>query len=679
MSDLPAWVGHVSLGVGTSAFFGGAMWLDTLFEGAHHFDVAFAFFRFLNLFTDFVFIAWVWSQTDRYQLIKYCMLGTVILSFIANAIGMWIQMKEYFSFPRFRKWMQQNQAEMFVTAVTIVACIDCYFLVILSSRIFHMKMFAAPQPPHKAKLPYENITTLFQDLPLTCFQIYFIDDFDNWTFVRQLSFVLSVANVFYYLAYMSLQLIMARMQASDTSKFLMCTMITDKTSEVDAIYDIWQQLNDQQPTQDPPDLLMFFYNCTYDTEALSMAMKEHFKGVPIWGGTTTACAFTDQKIIVNKKNKFMSCMAFFDPHGQYDVCHGSFAEESDFSQRLMKKSRAFKDLRLIFLTCGPGNEENAIDTVEEAVQSTKIPIYGGSSADNTLSGNWRQFAIESDGTFTQTQGNGIVVALMDPTVEFSHKIFSGFQPSNCSGKVTKSEGRRIYTIDDEPAATVYKRWTANFIDDQANDNILGPSALYPLGVLLSHNQSTYQTEYKLLHPATVEPDGSITLYAEVAEGEYVDLMSATKLELSLKFPQLARNLGDFGIEHDDITGALCVFCGGCAMNIAENLPMIQNLFADALDAPMCSYFTFGEQGCTATGKNFHGNLMFNMVLFSCNKKNRYKFTLVDRKSLIEEFVDISKLAFSEIERYSPEWIKTVVGFKPDAKTAVADEEHSKDD
>jgi hypothetical protein len=43
---------------------------------------------------------------------------------------------------------------------------------------------------------------------------------------------------------------------------------------------------------------------------------------------------------------------------------------------------------LIWITCAPGDEEGIIAGIEEKLGRTTTPIIGGSSADNTVEGNW---------------------------------------------------------------------------------------------------------------------------------------------------------------------------------------------------------------------------------------------------------------------------------------------------
>ena len=64
-----------------------------------------------------------------------------------------------------------------------------------------------------------------------------------------------------------------------------------------------------------------------------------------------------------------------------------------------------------------------------------------------------------------------------------------------------------------------------------------------------------------------------------------------------------------------------MYCGGCGLALGEDVAGVAPAFgaATAEGKPFIGTFTFGEQGCFATGPpravNRHGNLMFACAVF----------------------------------------------------------------
>jgi hypothetical protein len=82
---------------------------------------------------------------------------------------------------------------------------------------------------------------------------------------------------------------------------------------------------------------------------------------------------------------------------------------------------------------------------------TNIPIAGGSAADNTIEGHWNQFA---NGV---VYSGGVVVTAMFPSTGVHSFFWSGYYTTEHRGTVTQASGRTIHTIDNRPAAEVYKK------------------------------------------------------------------------------------------------------------------------------------------------------------------------------------------------------------------------------
>jgi hypothetical protein len=202
----------------------------------------------------------------------------------------------------------------------------------------------------------------------------------------------------------------------------------------------------------------------------------------------------------------------------------------------------------------------------------------------------------------------------------SFAYHNGYAPTEHSGVVTRSEGRRLIEIDNRPAGEVYDQWTGGqTLPENAADvpvSILSESTFTPLGRYLD---SVGEVPYFLLaHPATLNTDGSIELFADVSEGDRLTLMQGSVNSLTEragKVANLAMRVGE--MDPSQIEGALVVYCGGCMLAVQDSMDAVVSGVNEALKgAPFLGVFTFGEQGMVMDGQNRHGNLMISCIVFS---------------------------------------------------------------
>ncbi len=83
-----------------------------------------------------------------------------------------------------------------------------------------------------------------------------------------------------------------------------------------------------------------------------------------------------------------------DENGAYGVGSADITECSPFKagatslqKALANAERPYESPALIWCSLPPGNEERILEGFASVV-GTKVPIFGGSMADNTVSGNW---------------------------------------------------------------------------------------------------------------------------------------------------------------------------------------------------------------------------------------------------------------------------------------------------
>jgi hypothetical protein len=267
----------------------------------------------------------------------------------------------------------------------------------------------------------------------------------------------------------------------------------------------------------------------------------------------------------------------------------------------------------VLLTAPPGREEDLLLGIAD-VLGAHVPVAGGSSGDEAVTGNWWQ---AGNGSVGQELA---VVTVLFPSGAVVSSFHSGYEVTNLSGKITRASGRQLHEIDGRPAAQVYDEWTEGALAEIVAGGGKIPqktSALHPLGRRAGASGDV--VEFVLSFLDTVLPDGTLTLFTEVREGEPVWAMRGTDNTLVGRAGRVARaSLDALSQERGRarVRGALVMFCAASAVYVRDRLPeVVAGLDVTLGDCPYLGAFTFGEQGRFLAGGNRHGNMMISVVLF----------------------------------------------------------------
>lgn len=326
------------------------------------------------------------------------------------------------------------------------------------------------------------------------------------------------------------------------------------------------------------------------------------------GGSSCLGVMTDQGVFLQQDS--LAVLMIRDDDGHYGS-GSAVIEDFDTAKAtrealtlaLQKAGRPFQVPELVWCMQPPGTEEAVLKQIEQ-VLGKKVPVYGGSSADDDVSGQWLQY----DGVTIHQ--NAVVIAVFYPSVAISHFFHSGYIPTEHRGTATKVTGRLLQEIDHQPAVDVYSRWLNRTI----SGNYMQQTTLHPLGSVIEQSQLDLPL-YMLSLPTNFHPDGSIELFAEVEQGKQLCLMTS-------EVPRLLSRTGTMCdcarsvLPLQRVSGGIIIFCGACLLSIKDQMASVHDNVQIALDgAPFLLAFTFGEQGYAVDQTNRHGNLMYATVLF----------------------------------------------------------------
>jgi len=307
-----------------------------------------------------------------------------------------------------------------------------------------------------------------------------------------------------------------------------------------------------------------------------------------------------------------------DPDGDYGSAAGDFgsspraAAQAVLERALQRADRPGEKPELVWLAVTAGSEEEVLAGLRDVI-GDDVPVIGGTAADDDISGQWK--VAGPDGTF----GSGLAVSVFFPSRPLSFAYQNGYAPTEHTGTVTAADGRNLLQIDGRPAAEVYSEWTNQSVPVASagvSRQILSESTFWPLGREIT---SVGNVPYHLLaHPAVSEADGTIGLFAEVAEGEVLTQMNGSPESLIARAGRVASLACSSGqVSPDAVKGALIIYCGGCMLSVQDRLDeVIDGLRGVLTPAPFLGLFTFGEQGQIVGAGNRHGNLMISCIIFS---------------------------------------------------------------
>lgn len=380
-----------------------------------------------------------------------------------------------------------------------------------------------------------------------------------------------------------------------------------------------------------PHLVIIYCSFDYDFEDIVAMIRNRTPQVTLHGGTSCMGAMT-QNGIASENGSGLSIMGIYDPEGGYGVGavpignHPEKAAEFAIHAALEQANRPGEVPEMVLLTAVPGCEEAVLRGIGNII-GDGVPIAGGSSADNSIKGEWKQF------TKHTVLENGVVVTVLFPSTEMMFAFHSGYNSTQTKGIVTKANAhettdhngltadtdkRTLIKIDDRPAAQVYNDWVGGAISDALPNggNILNMTTLHPLGRIAGYiGDIPY---YQLVHPETVTADGGLTLFSDINKDDEITLMQGTIDSLISRAGRVALSALESSHAHSaEVAGGLIIYCAGCMLTVQDRLDEVVASFQNALPGiPFMGTFTFGEQGCFLNGKNRHGNLMISVLLFS---------------------------------------------------------------
>lgn len=353
-------------------------------------------------------------------------------------------------------------------------------------------------------------------------------------------------------------------------------------------------------------IAFIFSSVKYDTQKLVDGAKEELGTAPIIGCTSNGGILVPDGYITSE-NGFAGIMAIGDP----DTSVGVAGSPKLLTARETGRKVAIDAMNKVgttfppayyFMIASPGEEEEYAKGVQDIIGD--VPMFGGSCADDDLSGKWKIFT--SDTVFSE----GVAVAFFFTNKKLVNEYTGKYHETVNSGIITEIEGKRtLKEINHMQAMKQYAEWTGFKTRNLMGSKMLTASILKPLGVKTPTGNITL-----IRHPMAGNPDYSINVGNDLAVNTAVIQMQASLNEL-VNAPKLVLRSLKQKLPTDP-AAYLLIHCGGRKIAIGDRIGEVAKLVKEeAGDVPFIMPFTFGEYGRAEHEANNMGGLMLSETAF----------------------------------------------------------------
>lgn len=237
------------------------------------------------------------------------------------------------------------------------------------------------------------------------------------------------------------------------------------------------------------------------------------------------------------------------------------------------------------------------------VVGTDATIIGGLASNDVLDEGGIIF------TNNHSSTTSMIVLVIDQTkVSLSGVAVSGWKPMGTLKTITKSEGNRVYTIDDEPALNLLVKYTGIEVDlNDTSDIFTQIGSTIPLQVHKEHGSP-------VMNPPMMfnAHDRSIVFGMIIEQGSHVRFSLPPDFEVIDNVIESGKKI------KDDVPDADAMIIFSCIGRLNAFGPMMKtenNGLQELWNVPMAGFFSFGEFGKTPGGKSeFHGTTCSWLVL-----------------------------------------------------------------
>ncbi|MBR2053025.1 MAG: hypothetical protein IJ959_02600, partial [Clostridia bacterium] len=200
-------------------------------------------------------------------------------------------------------------------------------------------------------------------------------------------------------------------------------------------------------------LAIVYASCDYDLKKVIKGVQEVLS-CPIIGNTSFTGVIMPEGYVGGDK-PFVGIMVLGGANLEVGV--GYATRKSHRTARAAGAAAARKAIvdetipNAVYMVASPTEEEFFMKGIYDEIG--RVPVFGGSCADNTIEGKWSLYA---DKNIT---AEGVAVAFIYTTANFANVFTGAYRETADRGVITKIAGNRtLVEIDGVPAVKQYAKW-----------------------------------------------------------------------------------------------------------------------------------------------------------------------------------------------------------------------------
>lgn len=350
-----------------------------------------------------------------------------------------------------------------------------------------------------------------------------------------------------------------------------------------------------------PSIALVACTADRDVEEVRREFCTHLPGVPLHGLTTSSALLSAGGAMPAG----VGCLLLEAPHGSFTAAY--HAQDPVAAAEALKAT--MPEPQAIIMSTLPGLEETVLDAIQLTFHAD-LPIYGGTAADNDLSGAWCVLSAEG------CSASGVCLLAVGQNIRFGASMVGPYAPTTHRAVATRASGRRVYEVDHTSAADWVHAWLGEEVDDAYVHGglILPQTAQRPIGLKQPSG------EFSIAHLAALGgPEKHIDFFAPVPEGSELVIMDAGNGPAEGYASTLAQAYNDAvasGGLSSPSAGVL-IYCGGMAIAVGEQLDVgLVGGLSQLRSLPLLGVACFGEQAYQrGIQRSAQQNLQMGMLLF----------------------------------------------------------------
>ncbi|MEL6923764.1 MAG: FIST N-terminal domain-containing protein [Bacteroidota bacterium] len=243
--------------------------------------------------------------------------------------------------------------------------------------------------------------------------------------------------------------------------------------------------------------------------------------------------------------------------------------------------------------------ESIINGITDEIQGFP-KVFGGMAGDDMKM--VRSF------TFTNNQiGESTVTAIVidNDAIEVNGLAICGWQPIGVENTITKAKDNVIYTINDEPALKVVKKYFGEYFDNNTEEEAV------PMGAAQYPLQMKRGDDIVLRATLFANEDGSLNMAGPVNEGDSFRFSIAPGFDI---VEDTINGFREYHQQHGEADALILFSCKARHMSLGPLVEDEINGIQEIWQKPIVGFFSYGEVGQHGTDSSYFYNETCSLVL-----------------------------------------------------------------